>query len=278
MYRTPASPPALLQHGFATITASATTPSKEEHYRAKYQEVLTSLGGNLTQAAARSLAGAEGASSSSGGAAPPLAPAKVLQAAKQSTEELLGQSDPPLSPKALLFLGDLFWSGLQTPGVDIPQDQEKAAALWKAAGERGDEEGTYNYANCLLFGSGAGEDRSQAQVLLNELAEKGHVQASYSLAVLLTAAQQRQQQLQQEQQQQQNSSSKPSRREKDKEEEDAIVRIYDLLCCAVKGGVVPAIHNLGNLLAEGRSLRVPRDDEAALELYSAGMWQCWLEK
>jgi TPR repeat protein len=98
------------------------------------------------------------------------------------------------------------------------------------------------------------------------------------LAVLLTAAQQRQQQLQQEQQQQQNSSSKPSRREKDKEEVDAIVRIYDLLCCAVKGGVVPAIHNLGNLLAEGRSLRVPRDDEAALELYSAGMRQCWLEK
>lgn len=278
MYRTPASPPALLQHGFATITASTTTPSKGEHYRTKYQEVLTSLGGNLTQAAARSLAGAEGASSSSSGAAPPLDPAKVLQAAKQSTEELLGQSDPPLNPKALLFLGDLFWSGLQTPGVDIPQDQEKAAALWKAAGERGDEEGTYNYANCLLFGSGACEDRSQAQVLLNELAEKGHAQASYSLAVLLTAAQQRQQQLQQEQQQQQNSSSKPSRREKDKEKEDAIVRIYDLLCCAVKGGVVPAIHNLGNLLAEGRSPRVPRDDEAALELYSAGMWQCWLEK
>jgi len=275
VHRTPASP-ALLQHGFATITASTTTPSKEEHYRAKYQEVLTALGGTLTQAAARSLAGAEGASSSSSSsssaAAPPLAPAKVLQAAKQSTEELLGQEDPPLSPKALLFLGDLFWSGLQTPGVDIPQDQEKAAALWRAAGERGDEEGTYNYANCLLFGSGAAEDRSQAQVLLNELAEKGHAQASYSLAVLLTAAQQRQQHLQQQQQSQRGSSSKPSRKEKEKEEADAIVRIYDLLCCAVKGGVVPAIHNLGNLLAEGRSPRVPRDDEAALELYTAGTY------
>lgn len=229
----------------------------------------------MTQAAARSLAGAEGASSSSssGAAAPPLAPAKVLQAATQSTEELLGQQDPPLSPKALLFLGDLFWSGLQTPGVDIPQDQEKAAALWRAAGERGDEEGTYNYANCLLFGSGAAENRTQAQVLLNELAEKGHAQASFSLAVLLTAAQQRQQHLQQQQQAPAgggSSSSKPSRREK--EEEDAIVRIYDLLCCAVKGGVVPAIHNLGNLLAEGRSSRVPRDDEAALELYTAGTY------
>ena len=162
--------------------------------------------------------------------------------------------------------------------MDIPQDQEKAAALWRAAGLRGDEEGTYNYANCLLFGSGTVENRSQAQVLLNELAEKGHAQASYSLAVLLTAAQQRQQHLQQPQQQQQQqqqehrSSSKFPRKEK--EEEDEIVRIYELLCCAVKGGVVPAIHNLGNLLAEGRSPRVPRDDEAALELYSAGMWQC----
>ena len=146
--------------------------------------------------------------------------------------------------------------------------------LWRAAGERGHEEGSYNYANCLLFGSGVLEDRPQAQALLSGLAEKGHAQASYSLAVMLTAAHQRQQyqhqQQQQQQQQQQGGGSSRKEKGRDTKEEDAIVRIYDLLCCAVKGGVVPAIHNLGNLLAEGPSPRVPRDDEAALELYTAG--------
>lgn len=79
-------------------------------------------------------------------------------------------------------------------------------------------------------------------------------------------------------------------------------RVFELLSCSIRGGVVPAIHNLGNMFADGRwgrgtrqmgadswmpdrlvvcfSVSVcacgwdrppfKRDDELALKLYSMG--------
>ena len=51
--------------------------------------------------------------------------------------------------------------------------------------------------------------------------------------------------------------------------DDVTERVYRLLKGAIKGGVLPAINNLGNLLAEGSS-KIPRDDETAFQLYSLG--------
>lgn len=253
--------------------SSSAGDAKQEHYRAQYLDILRSLGGSLPPASAAALAGGGAAPAAAQSKAPPLAPAKVLAAAKQSTEELLAQQDPPLTPEALLFLGDLFWSGLSLEGgggVSIPKDEGKAAALWQAAGERGDVEGTYNYANCLLFGQGVPEDRARSQALLEQLATQGHPQACYSLAILLTAMQHQQQQMGSgsvnETAGKGSGGGGKGVRGKEKqqpEEDDGTVRVYELLVKAVKGGCVPAIHNLANVLAEGRSPQVPRNDEAA---------------
>ena len=89
------------------------------------------------------------------------------------------------SAEALVFLGDVMWSGLKTEKVDISADQAKAAQLWRTAGERGSDEGIYQYANCLVHGAGIAQNHQQAEALLSSLVERGHPLAHYTLAVLL---------------------------------------------------------------------------------------------
>lgn len=250
--------------------ASVTTVAEQELYRDKYVDMLTSLGGDITPSLAQALMGASSVSEATRrGAqmpAPPLDAATVVKAVKKSAEELVAREQPPLSNEALLFLADIFWSGLRMPDVSIPRDQAKAAELWRAAGERGDGEGAYRYAMCLLQGEGAPEHRDRATTLLNELVEKGHVQATYSLAVLLSA------QLEDGQPLKRRGGARsrtPPQKKLGMGGKKSAVVVYGLLRRAIAGGVVPAVHNMGNLLAEGAQ-ELPRDDEAALEMFTAG--------
>lgn len=89
------------------------------------------------------------------------------------------------SPEGLVFLGDVMWSGLKTEKLKISIDQAKAAQLWRRAGERGSDEGIYQYANCLVHGTGVAQNHQQAEALLTSLVERGHALAQYTLAVLL---------------------------------------------------------------------------------------------
>ncbi len=107
------------------------------------------------------------------------------------------------------------------------------------------------------------ENPQQAERLLAQLAEGqdgegGDPRACYALAVLLASRLQSPPPQQQQQQQKRGGRERGlPQGGKGKEEEDG-ERVYRLLCRAVQGGVLPAVHNLANLLAQGQGCVRPR--------------------
>ena len=71
--------------------------------------------------------------------------------------------------EAIGNLGVLWWSGDGVPKKDLT----KAAGLFKQAGEKGDVESMYAYAQCLQNGRGVPENRAEAKRWFHDAAARG---------------------------------------------------------------------------------------------------------
>lgn len=68
-------------------------------------------------------------------------------------------------------------------GDGVQQNEEKAAALYQHAAERGHPEAQYMFSVCCRNGKGVAQDNAQAAKLLRKAAEHGSTSAQYDLAL-----------------------------------------------------------------------------------------------
>ena len=68
-------------------------------------------------------------------------------------------------------------------GDGVQQNEEKAAALYRHAAERGHPEAQYMLSVCCRNGKGVAQDNAQAAKLLRKAAEQGSTSAQYDLAL-----------------------------------------------------------------------------------------------
>lgn len=144
----------------------------------------------------------------------------------------------PVTTEQLEELGRAYYEG---GSEALEKDEAMAVAVWRAAADRGSVEASYSLAVCLREGRGCAKDSNEAYARMLLLAEKNSYHlAHYALAIMLT-----------------NAEGTPV------DHTRALLHFK----AAAKGGVLPALHNIANAYASGRGVK--QSDHNAMLYYQA---------
>jgi len=156
-----------------------------------------------------------------------------------------GEKEKELSTEQLEELGRALYEGAASePGttVDLPKDEALAVQVWRSAAQRGSVEASYSLAVCIREGRGCAKDSKDAFERMLELAEKKNYHlAHYAVAIMLTTTE---------------AGGQPDH-----------VKAFHHFKAAAKGGVMPALHNIANAYAAGRGVK--QSDYNAMLYYQA---------
>jgi TPR repeat protein len=131
-----------------------------------------------------------------------------------------------------------------SPGVPgMPQDHTRAVEIWTEAAARGSVEARYSRAVCLREGRGVSVDAAMALAEMRGLADtEDYALAHYAAAIMLSTGE----------------GAEPD-----------LEGAFHYFQQSARGGITPALHNLGNAYASG--LGTPADPTKALLYYEGAV-------